>query len=85
MRDDRPSDGRCVVTSTRATAATAPMAVERIFRWMDIIVVMVMVYWMVESGKWKVGWILDFGSFCSLDLDLDNERSVSHWNCVRYR
>jgi len=34
------------------------MAVERIFRWMDIIVVMV--YWMVESGKWKVGWIFGF-------------------------
>ena len=41
MSDDRPSEGRWVVTSTRATAAAAPNAVERIFRWIDIIVVMV--------------------------------------------
>jgi hypothetical protein len=54
-------------------AAAAPMAVERIFRWMDIIVVMVVVEVEVESGscviimmysydgdKWWI-LILDFG------------------------
>jgi hypothetical protein len=70
VSDDRPSDGRWVVTSTRATAAAAPMAVERIFRWMDIIVVMVVVEVEVESGScviimmYSYEWwilILDFG------------------------